>query len=158
LDQVIVAILGARESAAEGGYELQSSFVTWTDPVDADALRDALAAQKVENVMLVSAFAAAAALAQAVGSATSCARTALLFVEPRTATLAVVNTTDGSIVEVQCQPLSAEDEAALAGARGADAARAVAAGASQGPRRLGPPAPGARHPRALRGRIATYGE
>jgi hypothetical protein len=103
-DQVIAAILGTRESAAEGGYELQSSGVTWTDPVEADALRDALTAHKVENVMLVSAFAAAAALAQAGGSATSCARTALLFVEPSTATLAVVNTTDGSIADVQRQP------------------------------------------------------
>jgi hypothetical protein len=93
--------------------------------------------------MLVAAFAAAAALAQAVGSATSCARTALLFVEPSTATLAVVNTTDGSIAEVRRQPLSAGDEAALAGARGADGARALAAGASQGAWRPGPPSPGA---------------
>jgi len=42
---------------------------------------------------LVSAFMAAAALAQAVGDATNYASTALLFVEPYAATLAVVSTT-----------------------------------------------------------------
>ncbi len=113
-DQVIAAILGTRESAAESGHELQSSGVTWTDPIEAAALRDALAAHKVENVMLVSAFMAAAALAQAVGSATSCARTALLFVEPTTATLAVVDSTDGSIADVRQQPLPEDADAAVA--------------------------------------------
>jgi hypothetical protein len=86
-DRVIAAILGTRESAAQGGYQLLSSGVTWTDQVEATALCDALAARKIEDVMLVSAFMAAAALTQAVGSATNCARTALLFVEPASATL-----------------------------------------------------------------------
>ena len=113
-DQVIAAILGTRESAAEGGYQLLASGVTWTDPVEAAALRDALAAHKIENVMLVSAFMAAAALAQAVGSATNCARTALLFVEPTSATLAVVDSSDGSIVDVHRQRLPEGDDAALA--------------------------------------------
>ena len=113
-DQVIAAILGTQESAAERGHQLQSSGVTWTDPVEADALRDALAAHKIENVMSVSAFVAAAALAQAVGSATNCARTALLFVEPTTATLAVVDSSDGSIADVQRQPLPEGDDAVLA--------------------------------------------
>ena len=113
-DRVIAAILGTRESAAQGGYQLLSSGVTWTDQVAATALRDALAARKIENVMLVSAFMAAAALAQAVGSATNCARTALLFVEPASATLAVVDSSDGSIVDVHRQPLPEGDDAALA--------------------------------------------
>jgi hypothetical protein len=113
-DQVIAAILGTRESAAIGGYQLLSSGVTWTDQAEAAALRDALAARKIENVMLVSAFMAAAALAQAVGSATNCARTALLFVEPTTATLAVVDSSDGSIVDLHRRPLPEADDAALA--------------------------------------------
>jgi hypothetical protein len=113
-DRVIAAILGTRESVAESGYQLLSSGVTWTDQVEAAALRDALAARKIENVMLVSAFMAAAALAQAVGSATNCARTALLFVEPASATLAVVDSSDGSIVDVQRQLLPEGDDAALA--------------------------------------------
>lgn len=113
-DQVVAAILGTRESAEESGHQLQSSGVTWTDSIEADALRDALAIHKVENVMLVSSFMAAAALAQAVGSATNCARTALLFVEPTTATLTLVDSTDGSIADVHQQPLPEGDDAAVA--------------------------------------------
>ncbi|MGO9158282.1 DUF7159 family protein [Mycobacterium sp.] len=113
-DQVVSAILGTRESAAEGGYHLTSTGVTWTDPIEAAALRDALAAHKVENVMLVSAFLAAAALAQAVGNATNYAHTALLFIEPDTATLAVVDTADGAIVNVDRRALPEDDDAAVA--------------------------------------------
>ena len=67
-DQVVSAILGTREGATQAGHALTSTGVTWTDPVDAAALHEALATRKVENVMLVSAFMAAAALAQMVGN------------------------------------------------------------------------------------------
>jgi hypothetical protein len=123
-DQVVSAILGTQESAVESGYQLRSTGVTWTDPIEAAALRDALAARKVENVMLVSSFLAAAALAQVVGSSVGYAQTGLLFVEPDTATLAVVNNSDGSITEVQRQQLTpgldltAELAALLSGAEG----------------------------------------
>jgi hypothetical protein len=113
-DQVILAILGTREGAAAGGYQLTSTGVTWTDPIEAAALRDALAAHKIENVMLVSAFLAAAALAQAVGNETDYAQTALLFIEPDTATLALVDTADGSIAEVHRLALPEDDETAVA--------------------------------------------
>ena len=113
-DQVISAILGTREGAAEGGYQLASTGVTFTDPIEAAALRDALAAHKIENVMLVSAFLAAAALAQAVGNETNYAQTALLFIEPDTATLAVVDSADGSIADVHRQALPDDDDAAVA--------------------------------------------
>jgi len=83
--------------------------VTWTDHFEASLLRDALKAHKIENVMLVSAFMAAAALAQAIGDATNYTHTALLFVEPYTATLAVVDNADGSISDVH-QRLLADDE------------------------------------------------
>jgi hypothetical protein len=112
--RVISAILGTREGAADAGYQLLSSGVAFTDPVDAAALRDALRAKKIENVMLVSAFMAAAALTQAVGDATNYASTALLFIEPYTATLAVVNTADGSIVEMRRQALADDDDQAVA--------------------------------------------
>jgi hypothetical protein len=112
-DQVVAAILGTREGAAEGGYRLRSTGVTWADPADAAALHDALAARKVENVMLVSAFMAAAALAQSVGNATGYARTGLLFVEPTCATLAVVDSADGSISDVCRQPLAERDGEAV---------------------------------------------
>ena len=113
-DQVVAAILGTREGAGEAGYELRSTGVTWTDQRAAAELRDALAARKVENVMLVSSFLAAAALAQAMGSATGYVHNALLYVEPDTATLAVVNTTDGSIIDVQRQQLPEDDDQAVA--------------------------------------------
>ncbi len=105
-DQVVSAILGTQEGAVDSGYQLRSTGVTWTDPIEAAALRDALAARKVENVMLVSSFLAAAALAQVVGNSVGYAQTGLLFVEPDTATLAVVNSSDGSITDVHRQPLT----------------------------------------------------
>ncbi len=111
---MVAAILGTREGAKEAGYELLSTGVTWTDQRAAAELRDALAARKVENVMLVSSFLAAAALAQAVGSATGYMHHALLYVEPDTATLAVVNTNDGSIIDVQRQQLPDDDDQAVA--------------------------------------------
>ena len=114
LDQVISAILGTREDAAEGGYQVTSTAVTWADPAQAAALREGLAARKIENVMLVSAFSAAAALAQAVGNATNYAHTALLYVEPDTATLAVVNTADGSVAYVRQRFLPEDDDEAVA--------------------------------------------
>jgi hypothetical protein len=113
-EQVVSAILGTREGAAESGCRLTSTGLTWTDPDEAAALRDALAAHKVENVMLVSAFLAAAALAQTVGTATNYAHIALLFVEPDTATLAVVDTADGSIADVRRDPLPDDDDEAVA--------------------------------------------
>jgi hypothetical protein len=104
-DQVIAAIFGTREGASQGGHQLTSTGVTWTDPRDAVALATALAARKIENVMLVSAFLAAAALAQTVGQAIGYEHTAMLFVEPDTATLAVVDSADGSITDVLRRPL-----------------------------------------------------
>ncbi len=113
-DTVVSAILGTREGAAEGGYQLASTGVTFTDPIEAAALRDALAAHKVENVMLVSAFLAAAALAQTVGNHTNYAQTALLYIEPDSATLAVVDSADGSITDVRREALPDDDDAAVA--------------------------------------------
>ncbi len=118
--QVLSAILGTREGAAEGGYALASTGVVWSDPTEAAALRDALAAHKVENVMLVSAFVAAAALAQAVGHETGCGRIAMLLVEPDSATLGIVDSDDESVTVVSTELL---DFSRLAGelAAGLDA-------------------------------------
>jgi hypothetical protein len=113
-DQVVAAILGTQEGADEAGYQLLSTGVTWTDQQEAAELRDVLTARKVENVMLVSAFLAAAALAQSMGTATGYARTALLYIEPDSATLAVVDTTDGSIADVRREVLPEDDDQAVA--------------------------------------------
>ncbi|BBZ10969.1 hypothetical protein MBRA_11640 [Mycobacterium branderi] len=118
-EQVIAAILGTREGAAEGGYRLMSTGVTWTDPSEVGVLRDALSTRDLRNVMLVSPLLAAAALAQTVGHALGYEYTALLFVEAESVTLAVVDTSDGSIVnlhrqEVTCAPYTGQAAADLA--------------------------------------------
>ncbi|WP_424384536.1 DUF7159 family protein, partial [Mycobacterium sp.] len=113
-DQTLAAILGTQQSAAEGGYRLASTGVTLVDPAQEGALRDALAARKVENVMLVSAFLSAAALAQAYGTATGYAHTGLLFIEPDSATLAVVDTADGSVTDMRKAALPDDDVDAVA--------------------------------------------
>lgn len=112
-EQVVSAILGTQESARESGYRLASTGVTVADQLQAGQLRDALAGHRVENVMLVSAFLAAAALAQTVGGSVGYERTALMFVEPDGATLAVVDSSDGSIGEVQRVALPSDDAAAM---------------------------------------------
>src|SRR5262249_52336407 len=65
-------------------------------------------------VMLVSAFLAATALTQTVGGAMGYESTAVLFVDPETVTLAIVETADGSIVGVRKETLSDCDETATA--------------------------------------------
>jgi len=113
-NQAMAAILGTREGATQEGYRLASTGVTCADPVAADALRDALAAHRVENIMLVSAFLAAAALAQSFGTTIGYAHTGLLFIEPECATVAVVDSTNGSITDVRKAALPADDTAAVA--------------------------------------------
>jgi hypothetical protein len=113
-NQAMAAILGTREGATQEGYRLASTGVTCADPVEADALRDALAAHRVENVMLVSAFLAAAALAQSFGTTIGYAHTGLLFIEPECATVAVVDSTNGSITDVRKASLPDDDTDAVA--------------------------------------------
>ena len=53
-EQVVEAVLGTKESATAGGHHLKSIGVTWSDHAEASALRDALAARGIDDVMLVS--------------------------------------------------------------------------------------------------------
>jgi hypothetical protein len=112
VDQVVTAVLDARAGADEAGDQLCSTGVTWTDEVEVAGLRAALAEHKVHNVMLVSAFLAAAALAQAVGQVIGYGRIAMLFLEPECATLAVVDAADGSISDVHKELLHSADATA----------------------------------------------
>ncbi|ORX16039.1 hypothetical protein AWC27_18760 [Mycobacterium szulgai] len=109
IDQALAAILGTREGADDAGHQLTSIGVISTDLFEAAALRDALAARKVDNVMLISAFLAATALAQAVGQSIGYERIAMLFVEPESATLAVVEAADGAVADVRKEPLHGVD-------------------------------------------------
>ena len=110
--QVVDAILGTQESALEGGHRLTSIGVAWTDHAAAGKLRGLLRSYRMDDVVLVSELHAASALAQAIGQTVGYERTALLFVERETATLAVVRTADGAVVRVMSRPLPATDVAA----------------------------------------------
>ena len=112
-EHVIAAVLGTQEGAIAAGHHLVSTGVTWTDHAEAAALREALVARDIEDVLLVSELHAAAALAQTVGRAVGYDRTALMFVERETATLAVVETVDGSVVKVLSQSLHDGDAIAV---------------------------------------------
>jgi hypothetical protein len=112
-DHVIAAILGTQEGAIAAGHHLVSTGVTWTDHAQAAVLREALVTRGIEDVVLVSELHAAAALAQAVGRAVGYDKTALMFVERDTATLAVVETADGSVVKVLSQGLHGADAVAV---------------------------------------------
>jgi hypothetical protein len=112
-DHVIAAVLGTQEGAIAAGHHLVSTGVTWTDHAEAAVLREALVARGIEGVLLVSELHAAAALAQAVGRAVGYDKTALMFVARDTATLAVVETVDGSVVKVLSQDLHDADTIAV---------------------------------------------
>src|SRR6202045_1698907 len=107
-DQVIAAIVGTREGAAEGGCHLASTGVTWADPADVGALREAIASHDVGSVMLVSPLLSAATLAQSIGHSIGYERIEMLFVERDSATLAVVEIADGSIVDLHRRQLSGD--------------------------------------------------
>ena len=112
-EHVIAAVLGTQEGAFAAGHHLVSTGVTWTDHDEAAALREALVARDIEDVLLVSELHAAAALAQTVGRAVGYDKTALMFVEREKATLAVVETVDGSVVKVLSQSLHGGDAIAV---------------------------------------------
>jgi hypothetical protein len=122
-DQVVAAIIGTREGAVEGGYRLASTGVTWTDPAAVGALRDELAIRDVGGVMLVSPLLAAAALTQTVGFSLGYEHIAILFVEPSSATLAVVDVADGSIVDLHRQPVEVRQGASQRAGEGVIAAQ-----------------------------------
>ena len=112
-EQVSSAVLGTQESAAASGHHLVATGVTWSGDAEAAALRECLVARGLEGVTVVSELHAAGALAQAVGQALGYDTTALMLIEPDTATLSVVETTDGSIEKVLSQSLPRSDTTAV---------------------------------------------
>jgi hypothetical protein len=112
-EQVVAAVLGTQESAVIGGHHLKSIGITWSEHTDASAVRDALAAHGIGDVMLVSELHAAGALAQAVGRAVGYETTALFLIDRDTATLSVVRTDDGSVVKVLSRSLHSADAMAV---------------------------------------------
>jgi putative ABC transport system ATP-binding protein len=113
-EQIISTILVIREAAAAGGgYQVRSTGVTWIDVAAATALREGLATRRVDNVLLVSPFASAIALARAAGESAGHDHTALLCIEPDVATLAVVGAADGVVVDVRRRFLPHDDDEAV---------------------------------------------
>ncbi|HVQ52837.1 MAG TPA: hypothetical protein VMS92_22605 [Mycobacterium sp.] len=112
-DHVVAAVLGTQEGAIAAGHHLVSTGVTWTDHAQAAVLRETLIAHGIEEVLLVSELHAAAALAQTLGRAVGYDKTALMFVERDSATLAVVETADGSVVKVLSHGLHNADTVAV---------------------------------------------
>jgi hypothetical protein len=108
-EQVLAAVLGTRESAADEGHRLVLTGVAWSDHAAAARLAGALREHRVEDVVLVSELHAAGALAQAIGRTTGAAHTGLVLVEPNAATLAVVRTDDAAVVRVATRSLHAAD-------------------------------------------------
>ena len=113
-EQIIATILITRETAAGAGYQVKSVGVTWLDVAAATALREGLATRRVDNVLLVSPFHSAVALARAAGESAGYEHTALLCIEPDVATLAVVGSADGLVVEVRRRFLPHDDDEAVA--------------------------------------------
>ncbi|KRE26445.1 hypothetical protein ASG82_07605 [Mycobacterium sp. Soil538] len=112
-DHVVAAVLGTQEGALAGGHHLVSTGVAWTDHTEAALLRQALVARGLDDVLLVSELHAAAALTQQTGRALGYGKTALMFVGRDTATLAIVDTVDGSVFAILSQSLAGEEAATV---------------------------------------------
>jgi hypothetical protein len=113
-DRVIDAVLGTQEGAIAAGQHLAAIGVAWSDETQAAALRETLDARGLDDVLVVSELHAAAALAQAVGRTLDYSKTALMFVDSDAATLAVVDSLDGSVAKILSQnPHNAGADAAL---------------------------------------------
>ncbi|MEU9805568.1 hypothetical protein [Mycobacterium sp. NPDC050853] len=106
-DQVLSAIVGTRDGMIDGGHQLISTGVVWSDHAEAAALRDSLASRGIDGVEFFSALHAGGALAKAASNVTGYEKSALLVIEPENATLAVVDSADGSIVGLASEPLIA---------------------------------------------------
>jgi putative ABC transport system ATP-binding protein len=113
-EQIVATILITQETAAGAGYHVRSAGVTWLDVAAATSLREGLATRRVDNVLLVSPFHSAIALARAAGESAGYDHTALLCIEPDVATLAVVGAADGLVVEVRRRFLPHDDDEAVA--------------------------------------------
>ena len=108
-EQISAAILATQQTAFSKGHHLVTSGVTWDLEPEPATLSDSVAARDLHNVVLVAEENAAAALAQTVGRALGYDTTAVMVMRPETATLSVVDSDDGSIVEARMCTLDGGD-------------------------------------------------
>ncbi len=83
------------------GHHLVVSGVAWDDDPAPESFRDGISGRDLQNVMLVAERHATGALAQNVGRALGFDTTAVMVIGPDTATLSVVDSDDGSLVEAR---------------------------------------------------------
>ncbi len=110
-EQISAAILATQQNAFSKGHHLVVSGVTWDDDPAPWTFSDGIAARDLQNVVLVAEQHAAGALAQNVGRALGFDTTAVMVMGPETATLSVVDSDDGSIVEARMCTLDGGDGA-----------------------------------------------
>ena len=108
-EQISAAILATQQTAFSKGHHLVTSGVTWDLEPEPATLSDSVAARDLQNVVLVAEENAVGALAQTVGRALGYDTTAVMVMRPETATLSVVDSDDGSIVEARMCTLDGGD-------------------------------------------------
>ncbi len=100
-EQISAAILATQRNALSNGHHLVVTGVTWVDEQALGTMSDSVAARDLHNVMLMTEPTAVGALAQTIGRALGYDTTAVMMMNPDTATLSLVDSDDGSIVEVR---------------------------------------------------------
>jgi hypothetical protein len=100
-EQISAAIRATQQSALSMGHHLVVSGVAWDDDPTPGSFRDGISARDLQNVMLVAERHATGALAQNIGRALGFDTTAVMVIGPQTATLSVVDSNDGSLVEAR---------------------------------------------------------
>ena len=108
-ERISAAILATQQNVFSNGHHLVMSGVTWDDESAPATLSDGIAARDLQNVVLVAEQNATGALAQTVGRALGYDTTAVMVMRPETATLSVVDSDDGSIVEARMCTLDGGD-------------------------------------------------
>lgn len=104
-DHLVAVIQDVQDAAVAAGNRVMSIGVTWTDESDAGRLGEALTECNAGNITLSSPFIAATTLAQAVAQAINSEHMAVLFVEPGSVTLAVIDAVQGAIADIRNEPL-----------------------------------------------------
>ncbi len=110
-EQISAAILATQQNAFSKGHHLVVSGVTWDNDPEPGPFSDGIAARDLQNVVLVAEQHAAGALAQNVGRALGFDTTAVMVMGSQTASLSVVDSDDGSIVEARMCTLDGRDGA-----------------------------------------------
>ncbi len=110
-EQISARILAIQHKAVSTGHHLVMSGVTWDDEAARATLSDGIASRDLQNVVLLAEQNAAGALARTVGRALGYDTMAVLVMKPGTATLSVVDSDNGSIVEARMCAMDDGDEA-----------------------------------------------